>query len=231
MNNYFKHNPWYKKALKEKENIFNWFYLQYKKDLSSYLYKFKNTKLLEIWCGMWKFAYFCDKIWVKDYTWIDIDDYFFDANKKDFPNYSFIKSWFQKYLTKHKNELDIIFVSHVFEHLDEKERIEMIESIYWWLKENGVWINYMPNADNFLTLWHWRWGDATHKCIYTTDSFEQVINFTECKFEIKNFNIYIYEIAKLKEQFIYFFVGLLNYIFRVCDWTFQKYIRGNLLVF
>ena len=192
MNNYFKSHIWYQKASNNKNKVFNGTYLQYKKDLEKYLDKFHNAKVLEIGSWMWKFANFCNKIWVKDYTGIDIDDYFFEENKKDFPNYNFKKTWFQEYLKIHKNEFDIILVSHVFEHLDEKERVEMIESIYWGLKENWIWINYMPNADNFLRLWMCRYWDLTHKYIYTDISFNQIIKSTQCDFEIENLNIYIW---------------------------------------
>ena len=114
MNNYFKSHIWYQKAHNNKNNVYNATYLQYKKDLEKYLDKFHNAKVLEIWSWLWKFAYFCSKIWVIDYTWIDIDDYFFEENKKDFPKFNFIKIWFQEYLKIHKNKFDIIFVSHVF---------------------------------------------------------------------------------------------------------------------
>lgn len=192
MNNYFKSHIWYQKAYNNKNKVYNATYLQYKKDLEKYLDKFHNAKVLEIWCGMWKFTNFCSKIWVIDYTWIDIDDYFFEENKKDFPKFNFIKIWFQEYLKIHKNKFDIIFVSHVFEHLDEKERIEMVESIYWGLKENWIWINYMPNADSTLKVWNWRWTDITHKTIYNDMSFAQVVYGCNCNFKIENYNTYIW---------------------------------------
>lgn len=192
MSDYFSQHTEYQRLFKIKNKLYDDFYLQYKKDLEKYLSKFSNANILEIWCGMGKFTYFCDKIWVRDYTGIDIDDYFFEYNKKDFPDYNFVKIWFQEYLNKHKDEFDIIFVSHVFEHLDEKERVEMIESIYGWLKKWWIWINYMPNADTFLRLGMCRYGDLTHKFIYTNISFDQVVKSTGLLFEIENHNIYIW---------------------------------------
>lgn len=192
MGNYFGQHIWYQKEHKHKLETYKLHYLRYKKDLEKYLWNFKNAKILEIWSWMWKFAYFCNKIWVEDYTWIDIDDFFFEENKKDFPKYNFEKIWFQDYLKDHQNEFDIIFVSHVFEHLDEKERIEMIENIYWGLKENWIWINYMPNADNLLRFWMCRYGDLTHKFIYTDISFNQLIKSAKCDYKIENFNTYIW---------------------------------------
>ena len=208
--------------------MYNAVYPQYKKDLEKYLGKFSNAKILEIWCGVGKFTYFCEKIWVNDYTGIDIDDYFFEYNKKDFPNYKFIKIWFQEYLNKHKDEFDIIFVSHVFEHLDEKERVEMVRSIYDWLKENGIWINYMPNADNFLWAWSLRRGDITHKTIYSDISFGQVVNSTNLPFEIENFNTYVWVESRFRRIihiiFRYFtkiyFVGMGKRFPNLYTWEF-----------
>lgn len=192
MSNYFEYHPSYQKQLKDKEKIFKGEYLKYKKDLNDYLNRFYDAKILEIGCWIGKFSYFCDKIWVKDYTWIDIDDYFFEYNKKDFPNYNFLKIWFQEYLKEHKNEFDIIFVSHVFEHLDEKERMEMITGVYGWLREWWIRINYMPNWDNFLRFGMCRYWDLTHKSIYTNISFNQLVKSSNLPFEIENFNIYIW---------------------------------------
>lgn len=215
MSDYFKNHPCYSEAWKNRKKVFNFCYLQYKKDLKKYLWKLKNSKVLEIGSWMWKFAYFCSVIWNNDYVWIDIDDYFFEKNKQDFPNYQFNHVSFQKYLNKHKNEFDIIFVSHVFEHLDEIERLEMIEYIYNWLKDNWIWINYMPNADAILLSSNWRYTDITHKTIYNENSFFQIINSTNCDFLIENFNIYIW----VKNQFR----RLIHLLFR---WITKIYFLG-----
>lgn len=147
---------------------------------------------------MGKFANFCYKIGVKNYTGIDIDDYFFDECRDEFPSYKFINTSFQKYLENRENEFDIIFTSHVFEHLDEKTRVEIIENIYSSLKKNGKWINYMPNADAILWVWIWRWSDITHKTIYDDISFSQVINSSNANFVIENYNHYIWVKSKLR---------------------------------
>lgn len=166
-------------------------YLKYKKDLKKYLSKFKDAKILEIWCWMWNFAYFCSKLWVVSYTGIDVDDFFFEESRNDFKNYDFIKISFQDFLKQHSGEFDIIFVSHVFEHLDEKERVEMVENIYNWLRNNWLRINYMPNANALLYACSSRYSDITHKTIYNDTSFTQVVYSCKNSFEIENFNIYI----------------------------------------
>ena len=223
MDKYFEHHKWYQIGYKNKDKVYKAHYLSCKKELKNYLNKFIDAKVLEIGSWMWKFAYFCDKIWVKDYTWIDIDDYFFEGTRKDFPNYKFIKIRFQKYLKEHKNEFDIIFVSHVFEHLDEKERIEMVESIYCWLKENGIWINYMPNADAIFLVWYWRRCDLTHKNIYNESSFFQLISSCNCNFTIENFNKYIWSPSKIRRLIHLIFLFFTKIYFLGMWFTFPNF--------
>lgn len=213
MQNYFKYHKGYQEARERKYEIYDWMCLRYKKDLKKYLWNFQGAKILEIGSWMWKFTNFCNKIWVTDYTWIDIDDYFFEENKKDFPNYNFVKIWFQEYLENRKNEFDIIFVSHVFEHLDEEERVEMIESIYGWLKENWIRINYMPNADAICMVWNLRWWDITHKTIYNDISFWQVVYGCNCNFSIENHNSYIWlhRFSRIIHLLFHFFTNIYFY--------------------
>jgi len=217
MLNYFESHTQYQEAFLTKSKCYNDCYLQYKKDLKEYFMKLKMPKVLEIWSWMWKFAYFCDKIWVKDYTWIDIDDYFFDENKKDFPHYLFIKTKFQEYLKDHQNKYDVIFVSHVFEHLDEKERGEMIRDIYSWLKNGWIRINYMPNADSALRVWTWRRNDITHKTIYTENSFSQVIKSINNNFIIKNVNTYVW-VKSIFRRFIHMLFLFFSKIYYLWMW-------------
>jgi hypothetical protein len=151
----------------------------------------ENANILEIWSWVWDFAYFCSQMWVKNYIGIDIDDYFFLRNKADFPKYKFIKTKFQDFLDKENNETiwyDVIYTAHVFEHLDEKERMEMIKIVYANLKKWWIWINYMPNADSTMFIARTRYWDITHKTIYNANSFTQLLNIAEIDYEIEHFN-------------------------------------------
>lgn len=217
MRNYFKNHKWYVKSSKLREAEFRWMFYQYKKDLKDYLNIFPNANILEIWCWEWKFAYFCKKIWVKSYVWIDIDDYFFDLCKVNYRNYKFLKTSFQQYLKENVDKYDIIFVSHVFEHLDENERVQMISSIYWWLKKGWLWINYMPNANNFLYASSIRYGDITHKIVYNDNSFSQLVYSTNVPFKIFNKNIYVWSNSILK-RFIHLIFRFLTKIYYLWMW-------------
>ncbi len=190
MGNYFRNHPWYNQEVQKLHK--NNFFIKYNSDLHQYVKDFnKDKKILEIWSGMWNFAYFCQTIWVKNYTWIDIDDYFFETQKYEYPNYIFLKESFQNHLEN--NSYDIIFVSHVFEHLNEIERKEMINCIYNWLTSNWIWINYTPNADSILSSNRWRYTDITHYTMYNTMSFEQLCNsiLWEKPFSLQTINSHI----------------------------------------
>lgn len=174
INNYFTTHPMYKdfSIAKNKRNNF---FQKYKWELKK-LWKSlnKDVKILEIGFWNWGFAYFCRKYWFKNYTGIDIDDTFIEQNKKEFKNYLFKKQDFQNFL-KDAKKYDIIFISHVFEHLNKNEAGELIKLIYsslntWWYR-----INYMPNADSNLNACSLRYHDITHKYIYNSNSFEQII--------------------------------------------------------
>ena len=170
---------------KTRENVF----YKYKSDLNTLLKSLnKNIKILEIGFGNGNFANFCKEYWFKNYTWIDIDDTFLGKNSNDFKNYHFKKQDFESFLRENKG-YDIIFMAHVFEHLNDKEIKALITWIYlslntWWYR-----INYMPNADSHLNACSLRYIDITHKRIYNSNSFEQIILTNDVAFsKIKHFN-------------------------------------------
>jgi len=177
LNNYFE-NIWYintdlHKLCKNK-------YIRKNKEIWEYLTK--DLKVLEIWVWNWDFACFCEKKWIKDYTWIDIDDYYFNELRKKFVKYSFIKANFQDYLVDKEEFYDIVYISNVFEHLNEIERKSMIKLVYSSLKKWWKWINYMPNADSVILLGHTAFWDVTHYRVYNTTSFEQIIKMNWINF-------------------------------------------------
>jgi len=208
---YFKNHPSYK--YEENLKYRKWISEKYKFDLKNYINQIKSWNILEIWTWIWNFAYFCDEIWTKKYTWIDIDDYFFNFHRKEFKKYNFVKDSFQNFLNTNK-DYDMVFTSHLFEHLNKKERIEIINYIYKWLKKWWIWINYMPNADSSLIVWFWRWWDVTHTTIYNKVSFQQLINQSWNDFSnIKHLNINIWQnFIKRMIHKIFLFFSKIYYI-------------------
>lgn len=190
---YFKNRRDYElNYIAHKEKIYKLYVKKYKKDLGSFVKKIERGSILEIWFWDGKFANFCNKLHNLSYIWIDVDDFFAGDLRKHYPYYKFLKSWISEFADSHKNEFDVVFVSHVFEHLDDNERIDCINWIYWILKKWGYWINYMPNADSDLMLWYWRWGDITHYTIYNSLSFSQLLRKYSKFTSIEHSNTYVW---------------------------------------
>lgn len=189
--NYFKNHPWYQyeQNIKLRDHIVT----KFNKELYNYVPKLKSWKILEIWVGIGNFAHYCHLINTQAFTWIDIDDYFFSYHRQEFPKFNFVKARFQDFLKNINEEYDVVFTSHLFEHLDEIERVEIIQYINQALKKWWIWINYMPNADSVLRSNLWMYNDITHFRIYNDNSFLQVVGESWVHFsEIIHLNNYIW---------------------------------------
>jgi len=66
-------------------------------------------------------------------------------------------------------------MSQVFEHFTIEEWNKLINLFHWSLKSWGLWINIMPNAQSIYNVWYLRYNDITHKTLYTSNSFNQLI--------------------------------------------------------
>lgn len=222
MSNYFENHP-----------IYNWgggeedlkkVLIKYDKEILKFFpIKKKNwdIKVLEIWFWSGKFASFCNKHWF-DYTWIDIDDYFLEKCQKWFPNFKFLKISFQEYCENHKNEYDIIYLAHVFEHLDEKQRRECIIDIHMMLKSWWKRINLMPNASCSLLSTHLRYGDITHFTIYNYFSFSQLINSFQIFSSVNHYNWYVWFSSRLN-RILHILCLKITKFYYLCMWiTFPE---------
>ena len=104
------------------------------------------------------------------------------------------------------NSLDGFYCSHVLEHIERSEVIQMLPRIKRWLKP-GAWIRIVlpdlrklaesyvrrdANADEFVKLTHlstggmsttqWKFGHSYHRWMYDADSFSEILSaagFTE----------------------------------------------------
>lgn len=185
MNNYFKTHPMYiksRKNIKKSQTIrYNSTY-KYENELGKiFKYLNKDVKILEIWFGSGNFTYFCKENRYKNYTWIDIDNTFIEEHKKEFKDYNFFQEDIVNFLQKNK-WYDVIFMAHVFEHLNKTEAKDTIKLIYSALNEWWYRINYMPNADSYLNASTLRYIDITHKTLYNSNSLEQIILSNEVYF-------------------------------------------------
>lgn len=185
---YFSSHPMYDTDGRLLDNIYKNTYYKLDDEIWNEINWFNdNIKILEIGYGGGSFASFCDKKWFKNYVWVDLDDCFAGQLKEKFPNYEFLQ-WDINAFLDNGYKYDIIFMSHVFEHLDRNQADMAIKNIYKSLNKWWMWINYMPNADSFKATTA-RYNDITHKTIYNANSFEQIVLMDEVKYsELKNKN-------------------------------------------
>lgn len=230
---YFKNHPMYRKSLENNagnsENVF----AKFQSEIGCYFdSQKKDIKILEIWLWNWDFAYFCRENWVQDYTWIDIDDAYIPQLKQKFSGYKFIVADIVEFLKESDIQYDIIFMSHVFEHLPESVANNATILIYTKLNIGGYWINYMPNADSAKAC-ALRHIDVTHQTIYNVNSFEQRLFMNEAEFtEVRHFNTLpaIHPIIKLIFKIIHpFFLWSTKIYYYGMGLTFPKVYTSELL--
>ena len=149
----------------------------------------RNIRILEIGCGQWTFAEYLRREWFTDYTWFDFDSVAIDSNKNTFPGYQFSDGDVLEFLQNHGDTFDLIFMSHVYEHLTPEDGREMAEKIYHALKTQGIWLNIMPNAGSLFSSAFGRYADLTHKTLYSSGSMsQQLLNAGFQKENISHYN-------------------------------------------
>lgn len=134
-----------------------------------------EISILEIGSGPGYFAKFCSQIWITQFTWLDLDPDVVADTWKMFPAYTFLCQNSSNFLKSHSwDRFDIVFLSHVFEHLESIEASDTITGINLHLSNEGAWVNIMPNAAS-LNSGFLRYHDYTHKILYTDNSMNQLI--------------------------------------------------------
>jgi len=118
---------------------------------------------------------YCKSKWFKNYIWFDLDSHIVKYTQWKFAYYIFSTENIFEYLKNNSNSIDIVFMSHVFEHFALEEWVKLSKLIYSALKKNWIWINVMPNAQSAYNSWYLRYNDITHKILYTPNSFSQVL--------------------------------------------------------
>lgn len=171
----------------------------------------RNIKILEIWCGQWHFAEYVRRMNFINYVGFDFDTNVIESNKKIFPDYQFFDEDVLIFLENNKDKFDIIFLSHVYEHMTVDEWKILARHIYDSLNKNWIWINIMPNAGALFSSSCARYTDITHKILYTSSSFNQILLhswFQKWLITHKN-TVYRYSILEYWQRFFRFFCFLL----------------------
>lgn len=175
-----------------------------------------NIRVLDIWCGQGYFAEYCKNIWVKYFTGFDLDNHIIDYCKKILPEYIFSAGDIHEHLLQNKDTYDIVFMSHVFEHITLDKVDNMIQLIYSSLNQWWIWINIMPNAGSLFMWTYGRYIDLTHIKIYDHNSFSQLLMSNNIWIEnIKYYNYYNPTILKTNSRIFMFWTKIFSYFFKI----------------
>lgn len=137
-----KYSETRKKYRKEKENI-----LVILAGIFENLQKWEKIKILEFWCGSWRFASFLNSNfpWQFEYLWIDLSPEIISYAKKDNPNLEFKSGDISEIIqTFNQENFDLIVWTSSFQHIpSKKERSFLMKHFYRTLKYN--WHLLMTN--------------------------------------------------------------------------------------
>jgi len=134
----------------------------------------KNSRILDIGCG---FGQFLSRLNSQGYTnclGIDLSDEAIKVCRDQKLNVKQINS-IKDFANSVDEKFDFITMSHVLEHVEKNQVIELLSIIKTKLmKENGIFIVMVPNGQS-NTLGYWMYEDFTHYTLYTTGSLKYVL--------------------------------------------------------
>ena len=133
----------------------------------------KNSKILDIGCGMGHFIHFLKKKGFTNYLGIDISPEQVEFVKKFVTDKVLLADAF-KFLKDVENEYDVIVMNDVLEHIPKSHIVNLLMLVRKALKGNGVVFIKTVNAANPFNL-RGRYIDFTHEVAFTEHSLVQVL--------------------------------------------------------
>lgn len=134
----------------------------------------KNSRILDIGCGMGHFLYYLKTKGYTNFNGIDLGKQQIAFCKK-YIDINVEKADAFEYLKDKKNEFDVIIMNDVIEHIKKANVVELLEYINNSLKEEGKVIIKTPNMSNPFGLVS-RYQDFTHEAGYNESSILYILN-------------------------------------------------------
>lgn len=148
----------------------------------------KKAKILDLGCGYGSFLYFVKSLGYQSATGIDISSEEISLCKKLFKSYKFYQKDIFDYIKATGEKFDVIYLSHVLEHIEKKQLFHFLKSVKKILSNKGFFIIVAPNSAAYFNSLAARYGDLTHETGFTDKSLSQALMLSGFKnIEIKNF--------------------------------------------
>lgn len=144
----------------------------WRKYFGKFLPENKNAKIIELGCGYGGFVYWLQKSGYLNAEGIDISvEQIETAKGLGIKNIN--QGDLVDFIKNKKDSYDVVFIRDVLEHFTKDEILDILEFVYKSLKNNGVIITQVPNAENLFSN-RLRYGDFTHEISFTENSINQI---------------------------------------------------------
>lgn len=176
----------------------------------------RDAKILDLGCGYGSFLYFLKSLEYKNVTGVDISTEELDICRNLFADYSFQQRDIHEYISVVNQKFDVIYLSHVLEHIQKADLFTFLEGIRDLLAEDGMFIVVVPNGAAYFNATAGRYGDISHEIGFTELSLNQVLTITGFqKIAIRNFygvgNLWLNIVRKVGLFFFELFIQILGY--------------------
>ena len=196
------------------EKDFETYYHYYRKNYSRFLPAGKNTRILDLGCGMGHFLYYLYKDGYKNCLGLDISNE--NINYCRTKGFNVVHNNIFNFLESNTEPFDVIIMNDVIEHLNREEIMRVLDLINKNLTEGGgTVVIKAPNSSNPILANSTRYYDFTHEISFTEESLSQVLKVCGFKYiKIYPQNIYIYYLNPI--NYIAKFISMmLNSSFRL----------------
>lgn len=159
----------------------------------------EDVSVLEVGPGKGEFIKYLHACGIKDIDIIDNDKSVLKSLGK---NFNIINAHYSDNIISVKNKLrryDLIVLIQVLEHISPKVYFSVIKTLFSKLKNNGLILIVVPNANNPLGLVE-RYGDLQHQMAFTEQSLKDLIigsAISNYDFDIKGYSIPPYDLVNV----------------------------------
>jgi 2-polyprenyl-3-methyl-5-hydroxy-6-metoxy-1,4-benzoquinol methylase len=176
----------------------------------------KESKILDLGCGYGSFLYFLQALKYKNVTGLDISTEELDICKRIFGSFNFIQKDIFEYLDSTTEKFNVIYLSHVLEHITKDKIFDFLGGIKKILTDDGLLVIIIPNSGAYFHSGVARYVDITHELGFTDKSLRQVLILAGYKdISIKNYfgarNLLLNILRKVALFLFEIFIQILGY--------------------
>lgn len=134
----------------------------------------REGKILDLGCGYGNFLYYLKSLGYTNVTGLDISSEEIAICRKNFLSFSLIKSDIFEYIKNSNEKFDVIYLSHVLEHISKDKLNDLLQGFKKILNRGGFIIIVIPNCAAYFNATVSRYADITHEIGFVDKSLRQL---------------------------------------------------------